>query len=47
MKRITHVTCLLLILFASTTTLAATRARRAFATCNGATPYRGCKNCRY
>lgn len=47
MKRIAHACFLLLFLLTSTTTFAATRGRRAAATCTGSTPCRACKNCRY
>jgi hypothetical protein len=47
MKRVAQVTFLALFLLGSTTTFAATRARRAAATCTGSAPCRACKNCRY
>jgi hypothetical protein len=48
MKRLAHLGALVLILLASTMTLASTRVRRTTAaTCTGSTPCRACKNCRY
>jgi hypothetical protein len=48
MKKLAHLSTLILILLTSTMTFAAVRTRRTpLATCVGATPCYACKNCRY